>query len=228
METLQNYLQFFLSNGSNMLGNYFTRSVNKLRLLTQAREFGFHTPDTIVTSEKKKLVHFAKKHDYRLITKPSWEIVALFNDSEQSMSYTAQIGRDEISSWPDNFFPSLFQNRIEKSYELRIFVFDHEIFPCAIFSQLGTGTTTDFRGGNENEYRTVPYSLSSKREKQILKFMDYIKMDTGSFDFIVTPDSEMVFVEINPVGQFGFTSHPCNYYIEKKLANYMIAKSNHG
>jgi hypothetical protein len=35
-------------------------------------------------------------------------------------------------------------------------------------------------------------------------------------------NKELVFLEINPVGQFGMVSHPCNYYLEKRIAQNLI------
>lgn len=39
---------------------------------------------------------------------------------------------------------------------------------------------------------------------------------------IVRDTGEYIFLEINPVGQFTFIGHPCNYYLEKELADQLI------
>jgi hypothetical protein len=31
-----------------------------------------------------------------------------------------------------------------------------------------------------------------------------------------------VFLEVNPTGQYGMVSDPCNYYLDKKIAEYLI------
>ncbi len=41
---------------------------------------------------------------------------------------------------------------------------------------------------------------------------------------ILTPEGKYVFLEINPEGQFGMVSHPCNYYLERELALTFINK----
>jgi len=35
-------------------------------------------------------------------------------------------------------------------------------------------------------------------------------------------NGDFIFLEINPVGQFGMTSIPCNYFLEKKIAEHLI------
>ena len=48
--------------------------------------------------------------------------------------------------------------------------------------------------------------------------MKELKLASGSFDIIVTKSNEYVFLEVNPIGQFSQVSIPCNYFIEKRLA----------
>ena len=55
--------------------------------------------------------------------------------------------------------------------------------------------------------------------------MKKLKLETGSLDFIKTTDDRLVFLEVNPVGQFGMVSSPCNYYLEKKIAEYLIKQN---
>jgi hypothetical protein len=38
----------------------------------------------------------------------------------------------------------------------------------------------------------------------------------------MTKKGEYVFLEVNPIGQFGMVSAPCNYNLEKKIAQYLI------
>jgi glutathione synthase/RimK-type ligase-like ATP-grasp enzyme len=46
-------------------------------------------------------------------------------------------------------------------------------------------------------------------------------LDTGSIDIVRTTDGRYVFLEVNPVGQFGMVSVPCNYNLELKVAKYL-------
>ncbi|MDM1050110.1 hypothetical protein [Sphingobacterium hotanense] len=48
--------------------------------------------------------------------------------------------------------------------------------------------------------------------------MKGLGFNTGSIDLILTPDGDYVFLEINPEGQFGMVSHPCNYFLEREMA----------
>lgn len=41
---------------------------------------------------------------------------------------------------------------------------------------------------------------------------------------IYNNDNDFVFLEINPVGQFGMTSNPCNYNLDKIIAEKLITE----
>ncbi|MFM2393606.1 MAG: grasp-with-spasm system ATP-grasp peptide maturase [Bacteroidota bacterium] len=51
--------------------------------------------------------------------------------------------------------------------------------------------------------------------------MSYFKLDSGSIDFVLTKEGDFGFLEINPVGQFGMVSFPCNFHLEKKIALFL-------
>jgi D-alanine-D-alanine ligase-like ATP-grasp enzyme len=51
--------------------------------------------------------------------------------------------------------------------------------------------------------------------------MKELNLNSGSIDFIKTKSGQYVFLEVNPVGQFGMTSYPCRYGIEKEMALFL-------
>jgi glutathione synthase/RimK-type ligase-like ATP-grasp enzyme len=55
--------------------------------------------------------------------------------------------------------------------------------------------------------------------------MSILKLNTGSVDLIFSEeDNKYYFLEVNPMGQFGMVSKPCNYYLEKEMAQYLTKK----
>jgi len=201
-------------------------SANKIEVLQVALESGLRVPEFIITSKKSELEKFVNKHQ-KIITKPVSEVASFFIESEdsteRSIVLTSVLTAEDIDdSIPDRFHFTLFQECIEKEYEIRTFFLDGQFYSMAIFSQIDEQTTTDFRDYNfKNPNRNVPYQLPENVEKKLLKFIEKTNYQIGSFDLIKSKDGEYVFLEINPVGQFGMVSLPCNYYLEKKLANYL-------
>jgi glutathione synthase/RimK-type ligase-like ATP-grasp enzyme len=138
-------------------------------------------------------------------------------------NYTCLVSDDDVVNFPSNFYPTLFQEYLEKEYELRIFYCFGKLYSMAIFSQNDKQTEIDFRQYNyDKPNRNVPYKLPKLISQKIVKLMNYFGCKTGSIDMVKTKDGRYVFLEINPVGQFGMTSKPCHYYIEKVLAIQLI------
>jgi D-alanine-D-alanine ligase-like ATP-grasp enzyme len=95
----------------------------------------------------------------------------------------------------------------------------------AIFSQANEKTRIDFRHyDREKPNRTVPYILPEAIEDKLLQFMNELKLASGSIDMLVDQQYNYYFLEVNPIGQFSQVSLPCNYYLEKKIAEYLITE----
>ncbi len=198
-----------------------TAKVNKLILAVVARQVGFKIPETLVTSSKEELVAFVEMHK-NVITKPIETILSYTMDNHWMPMYTEELTPAIINKLPPVFASSLFQKKIEKKYELRVFCLEREKYAMAIFSQRDRQTSVDFRNYNTDKpNRNVPFRLPSKYSDMIDEFMKISNFNSGSFDILVDNDNNYYFLEINPVGQFGMVSLPCNYYLEKKIAKFL-------
>lgn len=198
------------------------RHNNKLHDLSLAQELGFQVPATIVTTSKAELLAFKAMYG-EIITKTLRKIVRFKNeDSITSGSGTQLVSDPHISIMKDHFLPSLFQEKLEKVYEIRVFCLGDQLYPMAIFSQNDSRTSLDFRNYNRlKPNRNIPFRLPEELAERIRDFLKKSGMDTGSMDIVRTLKGEYVFLEINPVGQFGWVSSNCNYHLEKKVAQYL-------
>lgn len=194
-------------------------SLNKLSVLKKCKELEIKTPDTIVTNNKKDVLLFLNKNK-KIITKPIFEVDAWESTNLTFTLYTEFVNSEIINSLPDTFFPSLFQECIEKVFEIRSFYIDGDFFSMAIFSQENKKTEIDFRHYDKsNENRISLFKLPNEIELKLTVLMEKLKLNSGSIDLIYTKNNEYVFLEINPVGQYNMVSEPCNYYLEKIIAN---------
>lgn len=192
-------------------------TVNKLNVLDCASKVGLKIPRTVVTNKKDSLI--AAFSGCEIITKHISEAHGLFFDATLFMNYTAVVTKEFVDTLPETFFPSLFQEKIEKKYEIRAFYLMGIIYAMAIFSQSSEQTKVDFRQYDfSNSNRMVPFELPLSVQAKINDLMERLNLKHGSIDLIKSVDDEYVFLEVNPVGQFGMVSHPCNYYLEEKVA----------
>ncbi len=201
---------------------------SKLEVLTAARRSGLLVPETLVTTRKEDLKGFLSEYG-SLISKCAGETTFFWGEQALFSIKTEKIAPEDLEQFPERFFPTLFQPLIPKAFELRIFFLEKELFPMAIFSQNDPKTSVDFRNYNyDHPNRTIPYQLPERTGNQLKELISSLGMTTGSIDMIVRPDDQLIFLEVNPVGQFGMTSFPCNYHLEKKIATYLLKKYEEG
>ena len=199
--------------------------LNKYDVLAEAKKVGLNVPNTIITNSKSQLQSFHKKN-INLITKPIGEVSQYEYKQKNHLQYTRIINKNEINTFPDFFFPSLFQKQILKDFEIRTFYLEGLFYSMAIFSQNDDKTSVDFRRYNiAKPNRNIPFKLPKSIEKKLKCLLDIYAFDTASIDIIKGLDGEYYFLEINPVGQFGMVSIPCNYYLESKVADYLIKQN---
>lgn len=214
-------MNFQIHNCKKVIGNY-PKQENKLIQLQLAKEIGLKFPDSIVTKSKQELLHFQNKHE-QIIIKPIYNSISLKHENELFVSYTSRIGQSEIEKFPDIIFPAIAQKEIEKKFEIRTFYFYGKCYSMAIFSQDNLQTSVDFRKYSlKKPSQQLPYQLDAKLEEKITQFMRASDYVMGSFDFIVDTKGNVFFLEVNPEGQFGMVSKPCNYFIEKKIAKKIL------
>ena len=220
--SLGDFFTFFLKNKINCVGDSKTcQFVNKNNILITAKDLGILTPKFIITSSKTELIKFIK--DKFVITKPIHSSFLFENQGYSFPTYTELISEKHIKLAPETFKPTLFQEYIEKEIEIRTFYLKGKFYSMAIFSQNNNKTKVDFRVYcYDKPNRNIPFNLPKTLEKKLTQLMNRLEFESGSIDLIYSKNKEFYFLEVNPIGQFGMVSVPCNYLLEKELAKHLI------
>ena len=217
--------KFFLINELDKkakINQIYTSVINKLLKLQIAAKCEFNIPETLVTSNKKSVDYFLEKKK-SIITKSLQSSFFAITETTEYSLLTNAFTKSDLKKTPPNFFLTKFQENIKKQFELRIFYLDAKFYSMAIFSQKNPKTAIDFRNyDNYMPNRNVPFKLPTIIKNKIIRLMSILKLKSGSIDMLVTDNNEYYFLEVNPVGQFGMVSHPCNYYIEKIIAEKLL------
>lgn len=206
---------------------------NKISDLYLAQKQGLSIPNTLITSSKNELIVF-RVANQKIISKPLKNSFSLDIDNQRFETQGTQlVEQKHIDELDSEFFPTFFQECVEKAFEIRSFYMKGQFYSMAIFSQNDEQTKIDYRNYNrEKPNRNVPFQLPKEIEEKLEAFMQKSGLDTGSIDLIKATDGRYVFLEVNPVGQFDWVSTNCNYYIEEKIAYYLThgehATTNYG
>jgi ATP-GRASP peptide maturase of grasp-with-spasm system len=204
------------------INKYDDLFVNKLEVLKKAAEYGFKIPRTLVTNNKSKLTDFYFENK-NIVTKNFSPGVFIFDDNLILETFTRIVDETILNSLPNKFSSSLFQENIEKQFELRIFFINNDFYASAIFSQQDDKTKVDFRDYNFiKPNRTPLFELDDNIKNRLIALMKELGLNSGSIDMLVSKENEYIFLEVNPIGQFSQVSSPCNYYLEEGIAKHLI------
>ena len=196
-------------------------NVNKLQVLNLARQCKLQIPATFIVSTRVQLEQLLK--EFALIYKSAYNSIFMKINNGFYTMYTREITQETIQRLDTTFYPSLVQQKIEKLYEIRSFYLEGQFYSMAIFSQQDKQTQVDFRQYNrQNPNRFVPYQLPANLESKLTQLMQQLHLNCGSIDLIKGLDGQFYFLEVNPVGQYGMTSAPCNYNLDQVIAQHLI------
>ncbi|MCK8522513.1 grasp-with-spasm system ATP-grasp peptide maturase [Aquimarina sp. D1M17] len=232
MRTFWDFLCYNLQK-TKKLGSYEIVDLNKPIILKKAQEHNLTIPKTLITNSIDELRNFFNLCNQKIITKSLGSVIPEYkhqvNHPKDHYLSFYQLTKliDNIDTAPKKFAPSLFQECIDKEYEIRSIYLNGELYSACIFSQLNEQTKVDMRNRPANHpTRYIPYQLNQAIESSITSLMQELTLDYGAIDIIKGIDGQYYFLEINPVGQYGDVSLQCNYYLNKKIAEYLINNSN--
>jgi len=164
-----------------------------------ARELGFEIPCTIITNDPDEVRQFLAANQTETIYKG----LSQARDLEPGKAlFTGVLTKERIADLDlIRVTPGIFQERVQKSYELRVTVIGNRIFTAKINSQLHAKATLDWRPFLQDlEYEV--FDLPREMETKLFAFMKTFGLIYGAFDFIVTSEGRYVFLEVNPSGQY--------------------------
>ncbi|ROI03704.1 MULTISPECIES: grasp-with-spasm system ATP-grasp peptide maturase [unclassified Chryseobacterium] len=215
-EDLKNFIYYSVYHNTKINLGRPKFNLNKLITMKVAENCGLKVPEYEIITDTNQI-----RHNDLSITKAISNGIYKVVNNYSFYSYTELIEYEKDVKVP--VFPSLKMDLIKKTMEIRVFFIEGQFFSMAIFSQSSDQTSVDFRKYNHKKPNKVePYKLPALIEEKITKIFKELGLNCGSVDLILDDQNEFVFLEINPVGQYGMVSDPCNYSLDKTIAKYLI------
>lgn len=191
---------------------------NKLFQLKTAQQIGFKIPETIITNSKDELRKFYSENNENIIIKPISQTRIQYKESTQFI-FTNAVPKDlidEIEKY--DLTPCIFQQNISKEYEVRTTVVGNDVFSAAVYSQEDNETKTDWR---KKKLRFIETKLPNEVEQLCVQLLKKLNLEFGAIDLIKTPESEYVFLEINPNGQWAWIENQTGQKISESIINFL-------
>jgi glutathione synthase/RimK-type ligase-like ATP-grasp enzyme len=113
--------------------------------------------------------------------------------------------------------PMLFQERIPKTVEYRVYVVGSDVFASAVIA--APSQALAWRHQPASEVRFRPSALPLATMDAILALFRRLRIQFGSVDLIETPEGRMVFLEVNPISYWGFVERASGFPISAAIAS---------
>jgi len=172
---------------------------HKLYQLRLAQELGFRVPRTLISRNPEDLRRFASENHSGTICKPIFH--GMFMDGTDAYSiYTRRVTADAFDAESAKACPVFLQEEIPRSADVRTTFIGQRSFTADI---KGDPSLVDWR---DPDLR-LSYSVSSLDEDAETKCRAMLKrlgLVYGAFDFVRTPTGELVFLEVNPTGEWAW------------------------
>ena len=201
---------------------------SKALQLQVARRGGLRTPRTLLTNDPDAARAFFAECDGRVIYKTvTAGIVAA---RVPTNIYTSEVRPADLDQLERvRFVPCLFQERVDKDFELRIVVFGGRLFAARIESQQSEESRIDWRRGQRTRALSWGvYDLPPRVEAGCLSLMASLGLTFGAIDMIVTPAGDHVFLEVNPNGQWAFVEFETGLPLREALIDMLVSGNSSG
>lgn len=194
----------------NPLESFLANRNNKLKQLLIARRSGLSIPKTLASNNPTHIRDFVSTcGNQGVISKPFFP--HLWNGSDgsaheymSSMVHTTDLQRSEALQAS----PLIYQGFVQKAYELRVVFFGQACIAAKLISEHDPDLAVDWRHPSKHP-KVEPYIIPDSIRERCLKVMTALGLIHGSFDFIVTPDGDFVFLEVNESGQCLWLEEEC-------------------
>lgn len=200
---------------------YASNKLDQLKFASKNSRSIF-VPDTIVTTDPQDLKDFYEKHLGDICFKLQKGAVVRTSDGNKVV-YTNRVTEEHLRNANlVSTHPCLFQEYINKQFELRIISTDKNSTGIAIHSQDSELSKIDYRRYDFKNVKYSPVGLPERVKTFCSEMLIHYGLHFGAFDFIYSKDDKYVFLELNPNGQWLWLQEQSGYDLTKEVAENLI------
>jgi MvdC family ATP-grasp ribosomal peptide maturase len=195
---------------------------DKFRQLAAAIRHGFSVPRTLVTNNPDEVRAFFEDLKGNVVTK-LLTALSFSMDGRAAAMHTSLMRRDHLDKLDSlRFCPMVFQEHISKAFELRIAYVGGRCFAGAIDASKSANGHVDWRKSGPDECPFRKVDVPDELAARIDSLMKDLGLGFGALDVIRTPEGEYVFLEVNPVGEWGMLERDLDLPIADAIAEELL------
>jgi glutathione synthase/RimK-type ligase-like ATP-grasp enzyme len=201
---------------------YFIRKAeNKIYQQILARKTGLIMPKSIITNDTQAALNFYSENYGNCIIKPLRSGMVSTASSDEAIIFTSRVRLSAENVERIKMCPVYLQNHIAKKADVRVTIVGKKIFGALIHSQQNEISKTDWR----KAVLPLPYSrfeLPDEIAAKCLCLIEELSLNFGAIDFILGARDELIFLEVNPNGQWAWIEKKLNYKISDEITALLL------
>lgn len=198
-----------------------SRAELKMVQLEAAGRAGLITPDTLVTNDPDAARAFMRKG--RTVAKALAPRV-MVEDSTAYAVFTKEVLVDQLESEESvRSCPLVLQRLVERAADVRVTVVGEAVFAATIEVSSRQPSEVDWRRVEQSRLRYGAYDLAPGVASRCITLLEMLDLVYGAFDFLLTSTGELVFLEVNPSGQWGWIERAVGHPISRTIVETLLA-----
>lgn len=194
---------------------------NKCLQLREAVATGWKIPQTLVTCEADRITEFYKSNR-QTVVKPLGRSRIAGSDGNARIIFTNLLQPEHIDKiTSSSLTPAIYQEYIEKEYEVRVTVVDKQAFAAVVYSQGDEQAQVDWR---KKRIPFQPYTLPETLSQKCIELTARLNLSFSAIDLVKGKDGQYYFLEINPNGQWVWIETDTGLPISEAIINYLYAQ----
>ncbi len=184
-----------------------------------AARLGFSVPETTLGNEPSAVRTLWGSSGGQMVVKGVREGMVLLDDESERTLYTTPLAENDlVHDGKLSGSPSIWQEYVPKSVELRVNVVGESVLSAEIHSQLSEKTRHDWRNYDFENTPHLVHELPAELQRLCIELVAELGLYSGAIDMVLTPEGEYVFLEINPGGEWMWIEKMCGLPIAEAYA----------
>ena len=197
----------------------------KMRQLRLAADTGLRVPRTLNTNDPEQARAFYSEVGGAMVAKLLRPLSTSMGPAPVFM-YTSEVSDADLADAEMlRHGPMVFQEKIEKSCELRIAYVGGRCFVGSVDAAKSARGQVDWRLADPDECGWREDEAPADVTSRLNDLMTRLGLVYGAIDMIRTPDGEHVFLEVNPSGEWGMLEKNLGLPISEAIAEALLSNT---
>ncbi len=183
-----------------------------------ALDEGLRMPRTLFSNDVQEVRDFYSDLGGRMIAKMQSNFTVM-RQGDHQVVYTSPVTAEDLAGLDGlRYSPMIFQEQVDKRLDVRVIVIGDELYGASVDP---AGELDWRKEGEKLMSRWTPWEIPPEIRGPLLGLMGRLGLCYGAADFVVTPEGECLFLEVNASGEWLWLEQQAGLPLSAALARFL-------